>query len=106
MKGIHFKNKNGETICIAWNSDPLNYPPSENFSEGWTWEEVAEGEGVRLIPQDPATPKKFPDPPAQVVRELKLKHDILIEILEDHLKFKKGDLKVMIDEKLKGGKDL
>ena len=100
MKGIHFKDAEGKTLRIAWNADPHNYPPSEHFPEGWTSEEIDEEEGIGLLPQSETIDKRFPDPPEQVVRQLKLSHEALIESLEDHLELSRGDLKAMVAAKL------
>ncbi len=104
MKGILFRDKENKILVLGWNANPKNYPPSEHFPEGWTWEEVTEKEGAKLVPQDPTIPKKFPDPPEQIIRQLELKHEALIDSLEEiHEKgitLKRGDLKQMIVDKL------
>lgn len=100
MKGIHFKDAEGKTLCIAWNADGNNYPPSKDFPTGWTWEEVDEEEGIGLLHKSETIDKRFPDSPEQTIRELKLSHEALIEALEDYLKLNRGDLKAMIAAKL------
>jgi len=74
-----------------------------NFSEGWTVEKITRDEYQRLYPprfNDPSFGISDLGTPSKQIKRLKLHHDALIEILEDSLKLKKGDLKRMIEERL------
>lgn len=101
MKGIAFRDKDGNLLGLAWNADPLNYPPSKDFPEGWTHEEMTQEEAAKLFP-DGGKGKRLSDPPHDQIAKLKEDHDLLIEYLEDAFKLKRGDLRNMLDNAKEG----
>jgi hypothetical protein len=84
-------------------------PNSNGLESGWRWEKIERDEFNRLL--ETFTPRSdnvsLPDPPHEQLKKIKLHHEALIEVLEEvhqkGIQLRTGELKAMIETKLKGG---
>lgn len=100
---IKFMDKNGNILVFDCGSpDPRNYPPSEHFPDGWTWEKVPDEEVQKHLPVYKNNEEhRGWDPPHDRIEKMKKNYETLIDVLEEKLKMPKGQLREEIKAKTK-----